>query len=81
MQKAINPDELAAALAVVHSGSGELYLTNLYNHARPLQSKVLKSWDEIGKPLLRPDGTGFRMRVGKSSVFLFPGQLLLVTAD
>ena len=40
-----------------------------------IDRKVLKRFEHAGAWLLREEGDGYRMRSGKSSVYLFPGQL------
>ena len=42
-----------------------------------LDSKVLARFEKVGSWLLKEDGDGYRMRSGKGSVFILPGQLKL----
>lgn len=43
-----------------------------------IEQKHITRWDKSGKPLLREDGDGYRLRMGRGSVYLLPGQLKMV---
>jgi hypothetical protein len=73
----IHSDELATALLAVRSGYSEIHVV-AGCHVTRIQKSTLQTWDKVpGNQLLRTEGDGFRMRSGKGSVFLFPGQLIL----
>lgn len=40
-----------------------------------INKKTLNRFRKVGAWLLKEDGDGYRMQSGKSSVYLFPGQL------
>ncbi len=40
-----------------------------------IDAKLLARFDQAGEWLLKPEGDGYRLRQGKKSIFLFPGQL------
>lgn len=43
-----------------------------------IDRKVLRRFEKAGAWLLKEDGEGYRVRSGKGSVYLFPGQLEFV---
>lgn len=43
-----------------------------------IAAKNIATWDKAGTPLLRERDNGYQMRVGKSSVYLLPGQLKMI---
>ncbi len=69
----ITADALDAALAHVRAG-GTLVIPT-YGHCTVINARTLAKFDKAGAWLLRADGDGFRLRSGKGSVYLFPGQL------
>ena len=72
------PNSLLEAVAAVKSGSATLQVRTMAR-ITVIDAKCLAKWENVsGAPLLREAGEGYRMRRGKQSVYLFPGQLLLV---
>ncbi len=71
--KAVPSKSLEAAIAHVKSG-GQLVVPS-YTHVVYINAKVLARFEKAGQWLLKEDGDGYRLRSGKGSVFLFPGQL------
>jgi hypothetical protein len=65
---------LSAALAHVRSG-GRLAIPTAYR-CTVIDARCLRKWEAAGLELLREEGDGYRMRTGKSSVYLLPGQMV-----
>lgn len=75
----VTQENLPRALETVREGKGQIWLRTAYK-AIYINAKTLASWSSVpSKPLLTVEGEGFRMRQGKSSVYVFPGQLVLET--
>ena len=72
----VQSGELQHALGHVASG-GRLAIPTAY-HLAIITQKNLDRWLASGRALLVEEGRGFRMRRGRSSVYLFPGQLFMV---
>ena len=71
--KPVPPKSLEAAIEHVRAG-GEL-LVPTYTRCTVIDRKVLQRFERAGAWLLREEGDGYRLRSGKTSVYLFPGQL------
>lgn len=71
--KPVPPDSLDAALAHIRNG-GRLVVPS-YTRWIVLDLKCLKRFEAAGVWLLKTDGNGYRIKQGKGSVFIFPGQL------
>jgi len=70
----VPPKSLTQALAHVRNGGRLLIPT--YTRCTVIDAKCLARWEAAGcKDLLREEGNGYRMRTGRSSVFILPGQL------
>lgn len=71
----VPPKSLEKALAHLRAG-GELYVPT-YTRCTVLTKKTLEAWEKAGLWLLKEEGEGYRMRIGRAgkSVYLMPGQL------
>lgn len=58
-----------------HVGAGGAVGFATYARSTTIEQKHFDQWDKAGKELLKPEGAGYRMASGKSSVYLLPGQL------
>lgn len=72
----VPPKSLAIALDHIKRG-GRLCVPT-YTKVTVITAKHIAQWDNAGKPLLREENDGYRMRVGKGSVYLIPGQLKII---
>ena len=70
---AVQPGELADALKYVARG-GRLAIPT-QTRLTIIDDKTLARFRRAGQYLLKEDGNGFRMQEGRSSIYLFPGQL------
>lgn len=72
----VPPKSLEAALDWVRRG-GRLYI---HSYTRPIiiDAKALESFERVGQWLLKEDSDGYRLRQGKGSVYLLPGQLKFI---
>ncbi|KKM72113.1 hypothetical protein LCGC14_1423710 [marine sediment metagenome] len=50
-----------------------------YLRSTIIDAKVLRRFEKQGEWLLREEGDGYRLRAGRGSVYLLPGQLKLIT--
>ena len=68
-----------AADAIGHIEAGGVALVPSYTgRTIKIDARTLGRWADVpGNPLIRDDGKGIRMRTGRKSIYLFPGQLLL----
>lgn len=64
---------LDEALSFVRKGGTLLIPT--YTHCTYINAKVLARFDAVGSWVLKEDGDGYRMKSGRGSVYLLPGQL------
>jgi hypothetical protein len=71
--KPVPPKSLDLALEHVREG-GEL-LVPTYTRTTLIDAGVLRRFEKAGEWLLREEGDGYRLRSGRKSVYLFPGQL------
>ena len=69
----VPPNSLDAALDHVRSGGRLVVATALRVYI--IDKKTLAKWEKSGHQLLKVEGDGYRMKTGKSSVYLLPGQL------
>jgi hypothetical protein len=65
----------ALSAAFSHIRSGGRLIVPTYTRCTILDSKTLARFEKAGEWLLREDGEGYRLRSGKGSVYLMPGQL------
>ncbi len=63
-----------ATMERVKAGSSR-FVVATYTHATPIDAKCLGKWEKAGLTLLKPEGNGYRMAKGRSSVFLFADNL------
>lgn len=68
-------NDLAGVLAHIRRGGRAMVVT--YTKATVIDRRCLERWDCAGQWLLKEEGKGYRMRTGRSSVYLLPGQLML----
>jgi hypothetical protein len=64
---------LAQAIAYVRGG-GRLVVPS-YARTILIDAKVLARFEAAGEWLLKEEGEGYRLRQGRSSVYVLPGQL------
>jgi hypothetical protein len=69
----VPPNSLEEALTFVHSG-GRLMVPS-YTKCILIDKKTLNRFEKAGSWLLKAEGDGYRLRQGKGSVYLLPGQL------
>ena len=69
----VPPKSLQAALEYVQRGGVLVVATSM--RVTIIKQKDIAAWDRAGKPLLREEGDGYRMRQGRGSVYLVPGLL------
>ena len=69
----VAPKSLNDAIAHLEHG-GTLYVQTYIRTTVITQTTLLK-FRKVGGWLLREDGDGYRLQTGKTSVYLFPGQL------
>ena len=71
--KPVPPKSLDAALA--HVAAGGRLIIPTYRRCTVIDRKVVERFAKAGVWLLKEDGDGYRLRAGKSSVYVFAGQL------
>jgi hypothetical protein len=71
--KPVPADSLDAALEHVRKG-GRLVIPT-YTRCTVIDRRCLERFEKAGAWLLKAEGRGYRMRSGKGSVYLLPGQL------
>jgi hypothetical protein len=71
--KPVPADSLDAALEHVRKG-GRLVIPT-YTRCTVIDRRCLERFEKAGAWLLKAEGQGYRMRCGKGSVYLLPGQL------
>lgn len=69
----VDANDLDSALAYVRNG-GKLVVPTAYR-VTVITKRTLASWEKADMWLLKAEGNGYRMRSGRSSVYLLPGQL------
>ena len=69
----VPPKSLALALEHVRNG-GRLYVATAVR-VTVIDAKTLANFERLGLWLLKESGDGYRMRTGRTSVYLLPGQL------
>jgi hypothetical protein len=73
----VYPGTFDAAFDAVKRGCGIMWVRTYTKNIR-ITAACLARWESIpGKPLIRVDGSGFRLRSGSGSVYVLPGYLLL----
>ena len=72
--KPVPPKSLDLALAHLREG-GEL-LVPTHTRTTLIDRKTLLRFEKAGEWLLKEEGDGYRLRSGRKSVYLFPGQLM-----
>ena len=63
------------AEAFAHIAAGGVLIVPTYTHVTRIDAKVVANFAKAGEWLLKAEGKGYRLRKGKGSVYLFPGQL------
>lgn len=71
--QAVPPNSTEEALSHVRKG-GRLEVRT-YTHIYVIDRKTLLKFEAAGEWLLKSEGDGYRLRQGKKSVYLLPGQL------
>lgn len=73
----VAPKSLEAAIEHVRQGNA----LGVFTYARSIiiDQKTLAKFEKAGAWLLKEEGDGYRLRQGKGSVYLFPGQLKALT--
>jgi hypothetical protein len=61
--------------ALDHLRKGGRLIVPTYTRCYVMTAKTLASFEKSGYWLLKEEGDGYRMRTGKSSVYLMPGNL------
>ena len=69
----VAPNDLDAAIAHVAKGGRLVVRTAL--RVVVIDRNVLKRFEKADAWLLKAEGDGYRLRTGKGSVYLLPGQL------
>lgn len=72
-QTEVPPKSLTRAINHLRNG-GTLVIPS-YTHWVRITRKTLERFEKAGSWLLKEDGNGYRVRSGKSSYYVFPGQL------
>lgn len=70
---AVPPKSLTMALA--HVDAGGRLIVPTYTRCTVIDAKTVARFAKAGAWLLKEDGEGYRLRSGKGSVYLLPGQL------
>jgi hypothetical protein len=73
MPTSVPPHSLESALAYVQDG-GRLAIPTAYR-ITIIEQKHVDSFTKAGTWLLKEDGDGYRLKMGKGSVYILPGQL------
>lgn len=71
--KSVPPRSLGAALAHIEAG-GRLVVPTA-TRVTWIDRKTVDRFAKVGAWLLKEEGDGYRLRSGKGSVYLLPGQL------
>lgn len=77
MNDPIPPHQLTETLDYVRNGGKVGFAT--YTRATVIDARCLARFEKAGQWLLKEDGNGYRLRQGKGSVYLLPGQLKRLT--
>lgn len=62
-------------LALAHVAAGGVLAVPSYSRWIIIDTKAVKRFERSGSWLIKEDGNGYRIRQGKGSVFILPGQL------
>ena len=73
MATSVPPKSLYVALK--HVKTGGILTVTTYTRRTVITEKTIDRFAKAGQWLLREDGDGYRLRRGKGSDYLFPGQL------
>lgn len=73
MFKPVPAKSLSEAFA--HIAAGGRLIVPTMTRCTVIDAKVVARFEKAGAWLLKEDGEGYRMRSGKGSVYLLPGQL------
>ena len=68
------PSNALEAVKQYLQNGGSVYVPT-YTRCTYIDGKVWEKWERVGRQVLQEDGKGYRMGRGRSSVYLFPGQL------
>ncbi len=71
--QSVGPKSLAEIFRYLEAG-GTVYIAT-YARTTVITQKTVDKFFAAGEWLLKEEGNGYRLRNGKSSVYLFPGQL------
>ena len=71
--QAVPANQLKEAIAHVRNG-GRLVVPT-YTRCTVIDAKCLARFEKAGEWLLKEEGKGYRLRQGRGSVYLLPGQL------
>jgi hypothetical protein len=73
----VTHENLKDILASVRGGYHTMYVPTAYR-CTVIDRKAIERFEKAGYQVIRPDkdGKGFRMQTGKTSVYLFAGQLV-----
>jgi hypothetical protein len=63
--------------ALEYCRDGATLYVRTYTRTTVITAKTLASFEKSNIWLLKEDGDGYRMRTGKTSVYLFPNQLMI----
>jgi len=69
----VPPHSLASVLS--HLDAGGVVVVPSYTRWLIIDKKTLGKFEKAGQWLIKEDGNGYRIRQGKGSVFILPGQL------
>ena len=61
--------------AIAHLRSGGSLIVPTHTRIILIDAKTLARFEQAGQWLLREEGDGYRLRQGRGSVFVLPGQL------
>lgn len=54
----------------VMAGQSQIIIAT-YGHCTRIEGKHIAKWKQAGFDLIKPEGSGYRMRSGRKSVFVF----------
>lgn len=77
--KPVAPNKTTEALDFVRNGGRLVIRTALRTVV--IDAKCLKKFEKVNEWLLKSEGDGYRLRSGKGSVYLLPGQLHYIIED
>lgn len=74
--QSVPANSVDAALDYIRKGGRLAVATRV--RVTVIDAKALAKFDSAGVAILKAEGNGYRLRSGKSSVYLLPGQLAYV---